>query len=248
MTLPSQATAFALKYQLISRFTNYLLVHKRGEGEQATGLPHLQQIQPMLAAGHAGSGSVRHGSASRALPSLTTHGMDIGEASTSDLSRPAVWRQSRSPAKAAPAPSAGLRQLADKLTAPDHPIARLIMTFNANALKHAQFQAALEASIQGLDFGYLTDLFKSLDGEIADRSTAWALLLLWFINVKGMKPDLERHGQRLLDQQLLGLPPDSKAAAYARFEEGIRQASNMDDVEIPAFLRRQARQTGFSSL
>lgn len=248
MTLPSQATAFALKYQLISRFTNYLLVHKRGEGERASGLPHLQQIRSMLAAGHAGSGSVRDRSASRALPSLAPHGMDIGEASTSDLSRPAVWRQSRSPAKAAPAPSTSFGQLADKLISPDHPIARLIVNFNANALKHAQFQAALEASIQGLDFGYLTDLFKSLDGEIADRPTAWALLLLWFIEVKGLNPGLERHGQRLLDQQLLGLPPDSKAAAYARFEADFRQASDMDDVEIPAFLRRQARQTGCGSL
>ena len=121
-------------------------------------------------------------------------------------------------------------------------------------MKHAQFQAALEASIQGLDFGYLTDLFKSLDGEIPDRSTAWALLLLWFIEVKGVKPDLERHGQRLLDQQLLGLPSGKKAAAYARFEAGFRQVSNapdsfdMDDVEIPAFLRRQARQTGCGSM
>ena len=145
-------------------------------------------------------------------------------------------------------PSAGFRQLADKLTSPDHPIARLIVNFNANALKHAQFQAALEASIQGLDFGYLTDLFKSLDGEIADRSTAWALLLLWFIEVKGVKPHLERHGQRLLDQQLLGLPSGKKAAAYARFEAGFRLASNADDVEIPAFLRRQARQTGCGSM
>ncbi len=236
MTLPSQATAFALKYQLISRFTNYLLVHKREEGEQAVGLPHLQQVRSMLAAGHAGSGSVRDS------PSL-------GGKDYAGLSVPSVWRHGRTAAaKADPMPSAGFRQLADKLTSPDHPIARLIVAFNANALKHAQFQAALEASIQGLDFGYLTDLFKSLDGEIADRSTAWALLLLWFIEVKGVKPHLERHGQRLLNQQLLGLPSGKKAAAYARFEAGIRQASNADDVEIPAFLRRQARQTGFSSL
>ena len=53
------ALEIALKYQLVSAQTNLFLVHVRAEDDKATGLPHLQQIEQMQAAGWGGFGSVQ---------------------------------------------------------------------------------------------------------------------------------------------------------------------------------------------
>lgn len=55
------ATALAVKYQLVSDYTNYLVVHARAEGEKAVDLPRLNEVPQMLAAGWGGHGSVHAG-------------------------------------------------------------------------------------------------------------------------------------------------------------------------------------------
>jgi hypothetical protein len=50
----------ALKYQLISRWTNYLAIVVRDEESKADTLPELHKVQQMLAAGWGGTGSVRY--------------------------------------------------------------------------------------------------------------------------------------------------------------------------------------------
>ncbi len=52
------AGALAEKYQLVSDYTNYLVVHERTAEEKATDLPELRQVDHMLAAGWGGMGSV----------------------------------------------------------------------------------------------------------------------------------------------------------------------------------------------
>lgn len=52
-----QATALALSYQLISKYTNYLIVEKRADAIKPTDLPELAKVPLMLAAGYGGSGS-----------------------------------------------------------------------------------------------------------------------------------------------------------------------------------------------
>ncbi|OYY57334.1 MAG: hypothetical protein B7X83_01800 [Polynucleobacter sp. 17-46-58] len=49
-------TALALSYQLVTRNTNYLLTHIRPEDEKVSGLPELQKVTQMLAAGWGGTG------------------------------------------------------------------------------------------------------------------------------------------------------------------------------------------------
>ncbi|MFO1192304.1 MAG: VIT and VWA domain-containing protein [Rhodoferax sp.] len=53
------ATALALRYQLISPWTHWLLVVERAEAERATQLPELRKVPQMLAAGWGGAGTVR---------------------------------------------------------------------------------------------------------------------------------------------------------------------------------------------
>ena len=54
----SAAAATALRYHLVSRWTNMLVIAERAEGEKAEDLPHLRKVPQTLAAGHAGVGSV----------------------------------------------------------------------------------------------------------------------------------------------------------------------------------------------
>jgi Ca-activated chloride channel family protein len=48
----------AIAYELVSRWTNYLVVLERAESEKATRLPALRKVQQMLAAGWGGTGVV----------------------------------------------------------------------------------------------------------------------------------------------------------------------------------------------
>jgi Ca-activated chloride channel family protein len=52
-----EALALALKYQLVSEQTNLFLAHVRDEKDKAKGLPVLQQVPQMMAAGHGGFGT-----------------------------------------------------------------------------------------------------------------------------------------------------------------------------------------------
>ena len=54
----AQATALAVRYQLMSEWTNYLVVHVREEADRATGLPDLVKVPQALAAGWHGVGTV----------------------------------------------------------------------------------------------------------------------------------------------------------------------------------------------
>lgn len=51
-------TALALRYQLITRQTNFLLVHERPAEERPSHMPQQHPIRPMLPAGWGGAGSV----------------------------------------------------------------------------------------------------------------------------------------------------------------------------------------------
>lgn len=54
----AQAVQLAVDYQLVSNKTNFLLVHVRAQGEQATAMPELRKVAQMLPAGWGGSGTV----------------------------------------------------------------------------------------------------------------------------------------------------------------------------------------------
>jgi hypothetical protein len=97
-----------MKYQLVTQHTNLFLVHERAEENKAEGLPKLQQVAQMQAAGFGGYGSV-----SRATPSLSVMRMSCNSESfeisdslsTSSLggdygrlNTPSVWRTNRTQA------------------------------------------------------------------------------------------------------------------------------------------------------
>ena len=54
----TEAMQLAVRYQIISPYTNYLIVSARVEGEKVQELPMLRKVPQMLAAGWGGTGSV----------------------------------------------------------------------------------------------------------------------------------------------------------------------------------------------
>lgn len=53
---PQHAAAIALRYQLLTEYTNYLVILERTEEEAGDGMPELQRVPQMLAAGWGGFG------------------------------------------------------------------------------------------------------------------------------------------------------------------------------------------------
>lgn len=58
----------ALKYQLLTEQTHFFLVHERKGADKAAGMPELQQVKNMLAAGWGGAGSVVTHTSMRSVP------------------------------------------------------------------------------------------------------------------------------------------------------------------------------------
>ena len=99
------AKSLAMKYQLVTQHTNLFLVHERAEENKAKGLPTLQQVAQMQAAGFAGHGSVSRSTTALSFMKMSSHsesfsisdslsasslGGDYGR-----LNTPSVWRTNR---------------------------------------------------------------------------------------------------------------------------------------------------------
>ncbi len=69
ITEENDGQALAVKYQLISRWTNYLAIVVRDEDGKAVTLPELHKVQQMLAAGWGGTGTVLYSSS---VPGMAT--------------------------------------------------------------------------------------------------------------------------------------------------------------------------------
>lgn len=82
----------AERYQLVTDHTNLLLVFQRADAEKTDGMPSLRMVQPMVAAGWGGLGSVMLMQSSQALflarPRETV--------CYDSLAAPSVWRNARS--------------------------------------------------------------------------------------------------------------------------------------------------------
>ena len=96
----AEATELAIQYQLASKYTNLLLVHIRAEEEKAEGLPKLEKISQMRAAGWGGFGYVDTSRRSTVLYSRSMMVSACAAPSKSSiaynsLAVPSVWRTNR---------------------------------------------------------------------------------------------------------------------------------------------------------
>jgi len=93
-----ESAALALKYQLVSRYSNLFLVHVRAEDEKAVTLPALQKIEQMQAAGQSGYGSVTGHIKTLSMQVSRTGGDMLAFSAPAVSASPALWRGTRTAA------------------------------------------------------------------------------------------------------------------------------------------------------
>jgi Ca-activated chloride channel family protein len=239
LTNDEDRLALALRYQLVTRQTSLFLVHQRAEGEKAEGLPALEQIRHMMAAGHGGFGSV---SDSRLMMSAAPavwrsssmnevrflrrqpDSQDMASCSVpvlQDIAVPSLWRK----------PASRLSRWADKLRAyldamPDEPglapVDERQQAESDHKLMLAAFEreaATPESAQRHLDQlqAQTTDpqlqvLLIELALIAGDRAAA-ALLLDWLNRHLSTGPALSRQAERVLRAVLKGLSLEVRAEA-----------------------------------
>lgn len=238
---PAQALALALTYQLVTPQTHLILVHVRAQDQKADGLPALDKVSPMLAAGWGGVGHVTdlHSRVALGRPALDRavlmSGVDF------ILSRkigptPSVWRAKD---RASAQVDASLISAGDDFDLPAFlrptprqlakgPMATpldLLQTLEATAV-NAQAAQHLVGDLQALNLpAGLVCLLDTLTAVLGTQAKAWALVLQWLSERLQSQITLSRHSERLLRQAL----KDENA-------QGLQSLKLTWAVEIDAFM------------
>lgn len=222
--------ALALRYQLVTRQTSLFLVHQRAESEKAEGLPALEQIRHMMAAGHGGFGSVTD--SSQEIPAfLRRQPEDMAPCSMvlQEIAVPSIWRK----------PARSLGRWADKLrayldTEPDEPGLATLYEGQQAESNHKLMLAAFEREattpegaqrhLDQLQARTTDPQLQALLIElvlIAGDRTAAALLLDWLNRHLSSGPALSRQAERVLRRVLKPLSPEVRAEAEQAIEAAL---------------------------
>ena len=183
-----EAAALAVKYQLMSRFTNYLAIDEKADDEKAVDLPALRKTPQMLAAGWGGSGTVQEQSAMR-----------------SRFEAPMALKRSL-PAASAPVSPYGIDGIADfERVMPDDFVDR------PNRLQSGLFTSFGEvASISDLEARGVSeeviDALTELVNAGVDEKTVVTLFLYLLSQQKSVKKMLDRSITRALAKAYKQLP------------------------------------------
>jgi Ca-activated chloride channel homolog len=236
----SEATQLALKYQLASKYTNLLLVHVRAEEDKAQGLPSLQKISQMQAAGWGGFGQVDTSAASGRMR------FGKNAPSYNAMSAPPVWRSCRSSTTPSfdmkssggmddfdiPAflrrtdiddISEDIQFVSNQLEEDNFTPEMLIEMFNQLAVTTTKFsditgELTVEVSSQHI-WKVLGELTKD-DGHVDHLDFYWACLIDWVSKQDSGIVPLNRHSQRLLNAELAKV----ERAEQEKAEKAFRQA------------------------
>ena len=210
----AEALALALKYQLVTDQTNFLVIHQRADADKASEMAKLHQVPSMLAAGWGGAGVAM---AAGAPPML-----DVSDTSAPGalMHRPMLTMLSRagvSPLTPLPAVFPA-RRMAERATPNDRSNPHLGVT----ALVYAAL-AALGAGKPLAQVLSVLDLQEEIRQCIAElvklgleRETAWAVLVRWLVERCGI--EAEPAAQARLDALIAGVTADQWRSAMAQME------------------------------
>lgn len=248
LTDENEIRKIALKYQLVTEFTNLFLVHVRDSNEKASGMPELHQVDAMLAAGWGGFGTAYSNSPAD-LKILRTGDYAAG---FSSLNVPSVWRASRS--RSAPLvdqKSRTYESFAQMLANPselDNPLGKLIQLTNRemNSERASTWTVVFEAVDFNIDA--LVVLIKSLSMVLGSSVHAWAFLFEWVSTMRSFEPKLSRRSLRNIRALSDGLELNRKqvaaniltVAADVKAPPLAPNDCGLDDFEIPSFLKKMS--------
>ncbi len=210
--LQAQTLDLALRYQLVTDQTNLILVHVREEGMKAEGLPSLEKIAHMQAAGWGGAGSVMDRSMSTpavfcTIKRSTARVAALSNGGVDDFEIPAFLRADAE------------MKSAWKFTLPKLTklFGRGVRTVDSGAVVtplellkafDAASQKALAASrfvrdMQALNIpDHLTKLLDDFTVILGSGSKAWSVVIEWLSEHFSEQFTLSRQAERLLRNSL----------------------------------------------
>jgi len=235
----AEALALALHYQLVTDQTNLILVHVRQDGQKAVGLPELEQIAHMQAAGWGAAGSVMPvarlalplmPSFSRHPPSAAAMSMDLDDARFANAESPAAWRSVASASMIDS--SVDAFYMADEIPAflrkGDRPAVQvgtgapveLLRRLEASALSiKGPLVWALELDSVGVPQS-LAGIIEAMVLELGSREPAWGIVLHWLGQALAGEFTLSRQAARIVITSIK--PVD--AATLQRWTDAIALA------------------------
>ncbi len=196
-----KALELAMQHSLVTSQTNLFLVHTRQSGDKAQGLPALEQIKQMAAAGHSGYGSA----SSQVLACY---------------SQPTIWRDPRSQAAsfAFKVHESGvegldipafLRKQVDNDQEPAINAVEILAAFNRIALNAADPEEAIELLWLEASSSALRMALAEIDEIVGDQYTAFAVFLHWLGVERNLgEASLHRHARRILQAAMAELEPE----------------------------------------
>ena len=228
-------TEIALKYQLVSKYTNLILVYERVDEDKSVGLPKLEQIAQMQAAGWGGFGRVDTYPNVRMCRSVYVNrpGTAPNDVVYSSMAVPSVWRthktENLTTIKAQLSPGednyeipAFLRAKDDEfyLDEPKSPEIEIDKGFPPKSIiRFLNTEAMLNADL-GLIIKQIAKMTKdsSIDFFIKDHNLGqesievyWCVILNWLSEHLQGTCALQRHAQRLVNDKLKNIDQSLKA-------------------------------------
>ena len=212
------ATELAVRYQLVSEWTDYLVVHVRAEYDKAPDLPELAKVPQVLAAGWHGTGTVRQADArvAYAHPAPTFEERVEYDIPFGDFDQEAPVLQPEPPPAARVERSSrfSCRVLADRRRPPLPPIspAEFVAALNASPLPPAPTLDDLLR--RRLPTAVIESLEELLDGGL-DSQTA-ALIFLYLLCQSPAGRTLERQQRRVILSAYKKQAPAAAAVSAVR--------------------------------
>ncbi len=187
MTDPDLRRELALRYQLLSAETNYLLVHERDAADKAAGMPALQPIRSMLAAGWGGSVMVKEIPARYDVPQFLRRQADVDDpADTTSSARSynsvpmfSVSCISEAPTRVRTHRYTSLAQALAHLDKPDNPLrelAEMMSDLGDTPVALTRLIAAIE---HWPNFALLKAVFEKVVAIAGSHQAAMLILLDW---------------------------------------------------------------------
>jgi hypothetical protein len=204
-------TTWALEQQLLSSETKMILVHVREEGDKATGLPRLHQVEQMLPIKKINmSMSVASVWRSRDRTSAAMKVDVLSSGSMDDFEIPAFLRKGEDAL-----PVQKLEPVRQRTSDLRKMREEMLKRFDELATHESDTVLVWSRFIQGTQ---ATDSIKALLKDIQalgiDENTSWALLLQWLNNFTMEFEILSRYGRRMLIMTRKHLDEETTHRAY----------------------------------
>lgn len=221
----SQRVELALRYQLVTSETSLFLVHLREDEDKADGLPHLQKIAHMQAAGWGGMGSVTGAplmdmcvSSPAVMFSIGRRhsAADLAYSGFDDLDIPAFLRKSAEGDEEGGSTQAEWRTRLD-----------LLLAIVNSRLDHPDDMPAMILDLEAgpADLHLLLPLVEAAQALAPTRVDAWVVLIAWADRQVEPAHRLTRHAARAIRSLLGTIPEGMLVAAMAGLDARMQQLS-----------------------